>query len=109
MKSDGTVSILSPDTRNSDVVEEKFIDVVKDWEDITALFCCGSTLYGLKKDGTVVAAGHNDNGSMNVSSWTDITHIVTGDCTLGIKKDGSIVIAQYVDSEAEKWTDIRLP
>ena len=109
LKSDGTVSIISPDTRNRDIVEEKFSDVVKDWEDITALFCCGSTLYGLKEDGTVVAAGHNDNGSMNVSDWTDIAHIVTGGCTLGIKKDGSIVIAQYVDSEAEKWTDIKLP
>ena len=47
---------------------------------------------GLKADGTVVAAGENDDGQCEVSDWTDIVSIAAGDYhTVGLKADGTVV------------------
>ena len=47
---------------------------------------------GLKVDGTVVAAGDNDNGQCNVSSWRDIVAVAAGVYhTVGLKADGTVV------------------
>jgi alpha-tubulin suppressor-like RCC1 family protein len=47
---------------------------------------------GLKSDGTVVAVGDNDEGQLNVGSWTDIVQVAAGGYhTVGVKSDGTVV------------------
>jgi alpha-tubulin suppressor-like RCC1 family protein len=45
---------------------------VKGWQGIVAISVGQFNIVGLKKDGTVVASGLNNNGSSNVSGWSDI-------------------------------------
>ena len=48
-------------------------------------------------DGTVYAAGDNDNGQCNVSGWTDIIAVSAGDdYTVGLKADGTVVATEYI-------------
>ena len=42
------------------------------WSDIVAIHVSTNHILGLKSDGTMVAAGNNEHGECNVSSWTDI-------------------------------------
>ena len=47
---------------------------------------------GLKRDGTVVAVGDNDDGQCDVRDWWDIVAVSAGyDHTVGLKRDGTIV------------------
>ena len=70
----------------------------------------GSHTVGLKTDGTVVAAGSNDDGQCNVRDWTDIVSIAAGDDhTVGLKADGTVVAAGdngHGQCKARGWTDI---
>jgi hypothetical protein len=72
------------------------------WSDLVSISAAGGTLVGLKKDGTVVAAGDNENGQCNVEDWSDIVSIRT--CaegyTLGVRADGTVVYAGNVKA----WT-----
>ena len=65
---------------------------------------------GLKKDGTVVAAGNNTHGQCNVEDWTDIIAISTGDGhTVGLRADGTVVAVgdnDYGQCDVESWTNI---
>ena len=65
---------------------------------------------GLKKDGTVLACGNNDNGQCNVSHWHDIVSISAGNChTVGLKKDGTVVACgnnYYGQCNVSKWEHI---
>lgn len=46
----------------------------------------------LRKDGTVIAIGINENYQCEVNEWTDIVSVYAGDgLTFGIKKDGSLM------------------
>ena len=46
---------------------------------------------GLNEDGTVIAIGSNDDGELNVTSWTEIQQISAGgDYTVGLKEDGTV-------------------
>ena len=64
----------------------------------------------LRSDGTVVAAGYNED---DVSSWTDIVAISAGwGHTVALRSDGTVVaIGNNGDGRCEvsSWTDIRLP
>lgn len=40
--------------------------------DIIAVSADGTHTVGLKSDGTIVAAGRNEEGQCHVSDWTDI-------------------------------------
>lgn len=42
---------------------------VSDWKDIVAVAVGGNHTVGLCADGTVLAAGSNENGQCNVSGW----------------------------------------
>ena len=65
---------------------------------------------GLKSDGTVIAAGDNDDGQCNVSAWADIVAICTGDWhTVGLKSNGTVVATGNNEDgqcEVSTWSDI---
>ena len=65
---------------------------------------------GLKKDGTVVAAGGDDYGQCDVEEWKDIIAISVGYFhTVGLKKDGTVVAVgsnNYGQCDVEDWKDI---
>ncbi len=118
IKKNGTVVTTNVDFQNG----------VKNWNNIISV-CTGSDyIVGLKKDGTVVAAGNNDYGQCNVSGWTNIASIYTAHdyvrvyknyigyeservyYTVGLKKDGTIVATgdnQYGNCNViSSWTNI---
>ncbi len=49
-----------------------------DWTDIIAIECGDRFVIGLKRDGTVVAAGDNEYGQKNVRTWKNIVAIYAG-------------------------------
>jgi len=65
---------------------------------------------GLKADGTVVAAGDNEDGQCNVTGWTDIVSVSAGGWhTVGLKADGTVVAVGYNEDgrcNVAEWTDI---
>ena len=68
---------------------------------------------GLRKDGTVVVVGSNENGQCDVSDWTDIVAVSVGyDHIVGLKKDGTVVAAgdnSFGQCGVSDWADIKLP
>ena len=64
----------------------------------------------LKIDGTVVAAGHNDNGRCDVDSWDDIIAVGAGYThTVGLRSDGTVVAVgsnTYHQCDVSHWCDI---
>ena len=64
----------------------------------------------LKKDGTVVAVGANEEGQCNVDDWDNIIAISAGDFhTVGLKSDHTVVTTQedsLIQQEISSWTDI---
>ena len=67
-------------------------------------------IVALKADGTVVAAGNNEDGQCDVSTWTDIVAIDAGfRYTVGLKADGTVLAVGYNDDgqcNVSAWTDI---
>ena len=65
---------------------------------------------GIKSDGTVVAAGENNDIKREISNWTDIVAIsVDYWHTVGLKSDGTVVaVGSNYDGQCdvEDWTDI---
>ena len=84
------------------------------WTDITQVAIGydgeGEYILGLKKDGTVVAAGSNAWGQCDVSSWRDITQIsASRQHAVGLKKDGTVVAAgsdEYEQCRVEGLRDM---
>lgn len=68
------------------------------WTDIVAVSAGQNYTVGLKKNGTVVAVGSNDDGQCNVRGWTDIVAISAGnDHTVGLKKNNTVVAVGWND------------
>ncbi|MCI7726790.1 MAG: protein kinase [Clostridiales bacterium] len=76
---------------------------------------------GLRSDGTVVAAGSNEYGQCDVSSWTDIVAVDAGYMhTVGLRSDGTVVATEITNNNGDmgereidygqcnvsSWTDI---
>ena len=105
-------SVGNPDLP-ADVMEEVLDDPVEklEWEDIVAISANGWHVVGLKSDGTVVAAGWNENGECDVEEWEDIVAISTGTShTIGLKADGTVVAAGNNKDgrcEVEGWSGVR--
>lgn len=83
---------------------------VNTWSDIKAIAAGSLHTVGLKKDGSVVAAGYLDEPECNVGSWRNIVIIAAGSShTVGLKKDGTVV-ATGANKEGEcnvsEWTNI---
>lgn len=88
---------------------------VGSWRDIVAVFAGDYCAYGLKADGTVVAAGPhngewNDDGQYNVSDWKNIVSIAGGNShTIGLKADGTVVAVgdnENGQCHVSGWQDI---
>ena len=73
-----------------------------------ALGTCHSV--ALRKDGTVLATGSNNNGQCDVSDWTGIIAVAASDYhTVGLKPDGSVVAVGLNDNRQcfiSKWSNI---
>ena len=67
-------------------------------------------MVGLKRDGTVVAVGYNDDGRCEVSGWRDIVAVSAGGGhTVGLKRDGTVVAVggnSKGQCEVSGWIDI---
>jgi len=76
----------------------------------TILSTSARHIVGVKKDGTVLAAGRNDRGECNVRLWENIISVDTAEgLTVGLKEDGTVVAAGikiHGQCNVEEWTDI---
>ena len=70
------------------------LEKVQEWKDIISVAVSDTCILGLKTDGTVVAAGINDNGQCDVEEWKDIVSVETGShMSVGVRADGTMVTA----------------
>ena len=64
------------------------------WTNIQAIAAGLNHTVGLRKTGTVAAAGYNAHGQCNVTGWTDIIAVAAGhNHTVGLKKNGTPIAA----------------
>ncbi len=67
-------------------------------------------LVALRRDGTVVSAGNNDEGQCDVQSWADIISVAAGyNYTVGLRADGTVVATGFNNKRqcnVQDWTDI---
>ena len=70
----------------------------------------GGYAVGVKRDGTVAAAGWNEAGQGNVGSWSEIVSVSAGAYhTVGLKADGTVVATGSNlsgESAVSDWKDI---
>ena len=96
---DGTVSC--PENYSGE--RSAYAAEAEKWTDIDNIYAqdsttTGSYIVGLKKDGTVVAAGDNRYGECEVSDWKDIAAITAeSNACLGTKNDGTLIVAGDID------------
>lgn len=91
------------------------METVSCWDDLVSVSVSsgpsGDFVLGLKSDGSVVAAGDNDNGQCNVEQWQDITRISAGNgISVGLKADGSAICAGFSDYDlscVEQWEKLK--
>lgn len=61
-------------------------------------------------DGSVAAAGENEDGQCNVQAWTDVIMVAAGEShSVGLKKDGTVITAgsnEYGQCDVSQWRDI---
>lgn len=102
LKKDGTVCWSW-----SGVPDLRIEKILSDWTDISSIYY-GSSIFGLKSDGTVVTTGiYPEN---YVTEWKDIVRLsVTENTTVGLKGDGTVVAVSSIDfgqCDVKNWTDI---
>lgn len=81
------------------------LEIVKEWTDIIQISAIQDHLIGLKSDGTVVSAGIENYGELQVfgDEWSDIVQIDTGGFfTAGLKSDGTVIVTP--DNEYRTFT-----
>src|SRR5690606_28505224 len=70
---------------------------------------------GLRRDGSVVAAGENRAGQCDVTGWREIVVVAVGNAhtgnshTVGLRADGSVVAAgwnKYGQCDVQGWRGI---
>lgn len=83
---------------------------VDNWSDIKEVSVSTSRTVGLKKDGTVCAAGYADDEACRVQNWNNIVKVATGAYhTVGLCSDGTVIAVGEDGSEAcdvSEWSDI---
>ena len=86
------------------------LDAVNTWTDIVAISAGPNHVVGLRKDGTVIAAGSNTKGCCDVSNWNDIVAVSAGHThTVGLRKDGTVIAVgdnEYGKCDVSGWKDI---
>lgn len=66
-------------------------------------------ILSLRDDGTVLAAGNNDQGQCEVDDWTDVAAVYAGDVSsAGLTVDGSVYFAgaKSLEEGVSSWRDI---
>ncbi|HWP21240.1 MAG TPA: protein kinase [Candidatus Cryosericum sp.] len=76
-----------------------------DWTDIIAIECGDRFVIGLKRDGTVVAAGDNEYGQKNVRTWTNIVAICAGTRNSYAMDANGLLYSTEYDSGGQKEID----
>lgn len=103
LRADGTIA----STNMGDAAERT---AVGNWSNIVQVAMGGGHTLGLKSDGTVVGAGDNGYGQINVGGWSDITQLAAGGShSVGLKSDGTVVAAGWNTSGQTNvggWTNI---
>ena len=85
VKDDGTVFLNR--------AAKKDFPEVAEWKDIQAISVDASTVLGLRRDGTVVATGSDNNfGVLDVNGWKDMIQVEADLwCSYGLTKDGDLI------------------
>jgi hypothetical protein len=97
--------------RGNDKATSKKInkDVAK-WRDIVSVDMGLDHAIGLRRNGTVVAAGENHFEQCDVEDWTDIVAVAAGKYhTVGLRENGTVVATgdnDYKQCEVSDWEDI---
>lgn len=77
------------------------------WKDIVAIDAGDTQIVGLKSDGTVVSAGSEKEGQLNVDDWKDLVAVSAGqNFTCGLKADGTVVTTmpeEWVNDDLFRW------
>jgi|GEM_PF-1780856 len=91
-------------------VSEEIPPPVEGWTDIVQVAGGDYHIVGLKSDRTVVAAGSNEYGQLDVDGWTNIFSIAAGyGHTVGVKFDGTMVAVGLNDDgqcDVDGWTNV---
>ncbi len=83
-----------------------------DWKNVANIYAKYDHIYGIKTDGTVLAAGDSGNkyGEYDVQDWKDIVQIAVGDdYVVGLKSDGTVMVTGNVARNLRKvqnWNNI---
>ncbi len=96
---------------NGTVVSTGYIQhEIQSWTDIVAICCNNYHIAGLKRNGTVVAARHNNTYACNVNKWENIVEICAGvGHTVGLKRNGTVVATGQNDHgqcNVKNWSNI---
>ena len=87
---------------------EKVRSEVKTWSNIVFHSAFENTIYGVKKDGTVVVAGKVEKEEKEeLDGWKNIIAIYSSDYhTVGLKSDGTVMVVGdygYSQKDIQKW------
>ena len=105
LKSDGTLLICE-----DNCIEDRIVDELKSWFDITKIVGEYDRAFGLKKDGTVVSIFEDKNKEIDTKDWNDIVDIVcSSNHIVGLKSDGTLIAAgdnEKNQCNVSEWKDI---
>lgn len=106
LKNDGTVVCSNICGNIRDHLWE--MDDVSSWSDIVAVAAGWSHNVGLKRDGTVVYAGHvSKSAAEALPTWKNIVAIDAGQLiTVGLKADGTVVACGDEVPDVSAWSGI---
>lgn len=94
-------------TLDTDVQEENVVKLVRTTPQ--GMLAGGDDfILSLRADGTVRAAGNNENNQCEVSAWYDVVAVYSSRSTsAGLRKDGTVVIAgDDLNREVSSWSGI---
>lgn len=103
LKSDGTVLATNYTNRSSHNSEfdkklQCLHEKVTKWDNITSIVCCNDALFGLKKDGTVVVEGVNQEIKEAVSHWSNVKSLFASWIhVIALCEDGSVYTTYAYD------------
>ena len=91
--------------QNDDAIGEQIV-----WPDELTMIAAGDYhVLSLREDGTVWAAGNNDNGQCELEEWDHIARVYAyGYISAGLRTDGTVVLAgdDEMKDGVSSWTDI---
>ncbi len=86
-------------------------DDVQTWKNIVYISGYDNHAVGLRKDGTLVPAGTNERGELEVRDLKNVTQVITGYLhTVALTADGKVHYIGYNKhgrADCEKWTSVK--